>query len=133
MTKRCRECRRTKPISEFPKHRNRPDGHGAECKPCKREYMRQRPPGYVRSSQMKSQYGITLAEYEEMLEAQGGGCAICGAKPVKGKRRHAIDHCHTTGKVRGILCNRCNVILGHLEKVGAAKFLSYMEASLERA
>jgi hypothetical protein len=52
------------------------------------------------------QLGVDDAEYERMLEAQGGGCAICGAKP-KTRRLH-VDHDHATGKVRGLLCHRCN-------------------------
>lgn len=58
-------------------------------------------------------YGITLQEYDNMLYEQGNGCAICGTKnDVVEGRRLAIDHCHDTGKVRGILCARCNQALG---------------------
>ena len=52
------------------------------------------------------QLGVTDDEYARLLEAQGGGCAICGAKP-KTRRLH-VDHDHKTGKVRGLLCHRCN-------------------------
>jgi Recombination endonuclease VII len=50
--------------------------------------------------------GITDVEYGAMLRVQGGGCAICGAKP-KTRRLH-VDHDHATGQVRGLLCHRCN-------------------------
>lgn len=51
-----------------------------------------------------------------MLASQGGGCAICGkVRLTKGKQYMAIDHCHVTGKVRGILCNWCNKGLGLFE------------------
>lgn len=50
--------------------------------------------------------GVTDEEYARMLAAQGGGCAICGAKP-KTRRLH-VDHDHASGKVRGLLCHRCN-------------------------
>ena len=65
---------------------------------------------------IRRQYGISLKQYDDMLEAQGGGCAICGAKEdvVKG-RRLSIDHCDETGKVRGILCARCNQGIGSLQ------------------
>lgn len=53
-------------------------------------------------------YGLTLEQATELLKT--GVCGICN-KPVKGKGQH-IDHCHTTGKVRGVLCARCNVALG---------------------
>jgi hypothetical protein len=53
------------------------------------------------------QYRITLEKYKEMLEAQLGGCAICGCSPPKGKRLH-VDHDHVTEEVRGLLCHKCN-------------------------
>jgi hypothetical protein len=53
-----------------------------------------------------AQLGITDDDYEALLAAQGGGCAICG-NPPKTRRLH-VDHDHKTGKVRGLLCHRCN-------------------------
>lgn len=51
-----------------------------------------------------------------MLDAQGGGCAICGERNPKGKHSgFHVDHCHKTGRVRGILCHGCNVSLGHFK------------------
>jgi hypothetical protein len=52
------------------------------------------------------QLGVTSEQYEAMLAAQGGGCAICGNPPKT--RRLDVDHDHRTGKVRGLLCHRCN-------------------------
>ena len=52
------------------------------------------------------QLGVTDDEYARLLEAQGGGCAICGNTPKT--RRLDVDHDHKTGKVRGLLCHRCN-------------------------
>lgn len=57
-------------------------------------------------------YGISLKEYDEMLYEQGNGCAICGRQEDVVNRRLAIDHCHESNKVRGILCSRCNQGLG---------------------
>lgn len=56
-------------------------------------------------------FGLTPEMFQEMLDAQGGGCAICGGLERKG---HAlsVDHCHATGKVRGLLCGNCNRGLG---------------------
>lgn len=53
-------------------------------------------------------YGIDEERYLEILAAQGGGCAICGAKRKKGAPNLPVDHCHRTGALRGILCTRCN-------------------------
>ena len=63
-------------------------------------------------------YGITTADYDEMFEKQNGKCAICGTERAAAKRSQVlcVDHCHETGKVRGLLCVRCNGHLGWLEK-----------------
>lgn len=61
-------------------------------------------------------YGVTIEDYMQMFDAQGGKCALCGSDPDK--RRHhdfAVDHCHESGVVRGLLCHRCNVGLGHFQ------------------
>jgi len=59
-----------------------------------------------------ARYGITLAEFETMNEAQNGLCAICDKQP--NREFLDVDHCHETGKVRGLLCNKCNQALGLL-------------------
>ena len=58
-------------------------------------------------------YGLTPETYEELLNSQGRRCAICLVSTPSGKKGWHVDHCHKTGKVRGILCNNCNVVLGH--------------------
>lgn len=60
---------------------------------------------------LKSQYGLTVEQYEEMLAAQGGVCGICGRPPREDIALH-VDHDHATGRVRGIVCFRCNNALG---------------------
>jgi len=63
-----------------------------------------------RKSHLKRTYGLTLEDFDAMLAAQGGGCAICGKPDVD-----HIDHDHRTGQVRGILCFRCNVAIGQMD------------------
>ena len=78
---------------------------------------------------MRRQYGISMKDFEELLEHQQGGCAIC-AKPIDVlNRRMNIDHCHETGAVRGILCTGCNTGLGHLGDniEGLEKALEYLK------
>jgi hypothetical protein len=62
----------------------------------------------------RSKYGITVAERDQMFEAQGKRCRICrrDSSPIKGRGFH-LDHCHATKKVRGILCHHCNLMLGN--------------------
>jgi len=72
-------------------------------------------PDKVRDRQLQNEYGITLEKYNEMFLTQGGKCAICEIHQQElGKTLH-VDHCHTTGKVRGLLCNHCNYRLSVLE------------------
>lgn len=62
---------------------------------------------------MKRNYGMTFQKYDEMLSAQNGLCAICASPPPDHhKKRLNIDHCHSTGRVRGLLCDACNRALG---------------------
>lgn len=74
---------------------------------------RQRCPNARRDARLRAEFGISSADYDRMLEQQHGGCAIC-AKPFAGKggQRLAVDHCHGTGAVRGLLCTNCNQGLG---------------------
>jgi hypothetical protein len=68
---------------------------------------------------LKKKYGLTLSDYKRMHEAQGGACAICRRqRPAENRRHLHVDHCHKTGKVRGLLCSRCNLLLGVLEAAG---------------
>lgn len=66
----------------------------------------------IAASKRKSAFGITLADYNAMLEKQNHQCAICGKSPEQNQKRLAVDHCHTTNKIRGLLCSTCNKAIG---------------------
>jgi hypothetical protein len=89
---------------------------------------RQRNPEWwnlqMRKHHLKKRYGITPEDYDRMLKKQRGRCAICG-KPPK-KNRLAVDHCHNTNKIRGLLCAACNRTLGWAEIMGLVKILKYL-------
>lgn len=67
-----------------------------------------------RAQNLRSRYGITPEKYAEMLKEQGNVCALCENK----MQRPVVDHCHVTGKVRGILCHSCNIKLPSIEDMG---------------
>jgi len=81
---------------------------------------------------LKRNYGITASERQQMLDAQNGECAICGIRESKCKKRHAVDHCHETGKIRGILCTNCNSAIGKLQDNTELlkKAIAYLEKSV---
>jgi hypothetical protein len=69
-------------------------------------------PERVRDIKLKSNYGLTPGGYAELLAAQGGLCKICKTCKPRGRGAFNVDHCHATGRVRGLLCNACNLGLG---------------------
>lgn len=78
---------------------------------------------FYRYANIEYKYGITEEEYYELLKKQKGVCKICGNPPSKKEHRKNkkneyylhVDHCHTTGAVRGLLCNNCNSGLGRFK------------------
>lgn len=129
--KRCPCCKQEKNIFDFAiRLTGKRSGQAVTyCKICtleKEKNRKQRDPTIYRRvewpSKLKNLYGITVDIYYQMLENQGGGCAICKTKvPSQRARKYAkyeaffVDHCHSTGRVRGLLCNRCNRGLGYFD------------------
>jgi hypothetical protein len=117
----------TKPLSEFNKHKNRHDGLQTYCRECcneeSREWKLKNPDHHLLYS-----YNITLAQRDQMIADQGGGCAIC-KKPLTVSRDIHVDHDHDTDAIRGILCHRCNTALGlMLENTDTMRnAISYLE------
>ena len=117
---KCYACNEAKTLREFYAY-SKPwsvaNRHGMRnrCKECSKAYQKT-PEGKAssRNARMKRHYGIDQARYEQMLAAQGGKCAICPATEPGGNGRWHVDHDHDTGEVRGLLCYRCNVGIGHL-------------------
>ena len=121
--KTCSRCKAEKPDGDFyiDRRRNKPL---SVCKPCgvekAREYRHRNPDfeirryarekAAVRERHLIRKYGITQARYDEMFSAQSGCCAICGKSQ---DRNFDVDHNHTTGEVRGLLCTNCNRMIGH--------------------
>lgn len=86
----------------------------SRCKLCDRAHLaayRKANPRRVKNKNFKDRYGITVDEYEAMKNAQDGRCRICLATG----RVLYVDHCHNSGKIRGLLCSQCNSGLGMLK------------------
>ncbi|MBA2812437.1 endonuclease VII domain-containing protein [Streptomyces sp. KM273126] len=100
--KLCRTCGEIRPHSEWHRNATASDGLSTRCKACRAARGRQ--------DHLKRQYGITEAERDELIASQGGVCCIClSALPAH------VDHCHETGRVRGVLCFSCNAALGQFK------------------
>lgn len=141
--KTCRSCGQSKSRDHFYNYPRARDGLASYCKPCAgakakewktanreraAEYgrrwreanpdrvseYRQRWGGYKRAARLREKYGLTVEDYEALLGQQGGVCALCGGIEECGKLL-AVDHCHETGRVRGLLCNRCNRGIGYFK------------------
>ena len=123
--KRCSICDTVKPISEFVRDCCRPDGFHVWCKPCRREkdtkyraVHKERYPGRDqarhRRKWMISKYNMSPDEFLRLLSQQNGLCAICKKKPPSkdGPNAWNVDHDHSTGHVRGVLCGNCNRGIG---------------------
>lgn len=107
---KCLKCEVTRKSYEFYKTKAYTE---KVCIYCRVEPRKLTATSYegMKNRQLKTLYGITLADFEQMLAEQNGLCKICN-QPEEGKSL-CVDHCHTTGVVRGLLCGHCNRGLGY--------------------
>lgn len=138
-SRRCRECNRIRAKEYWVRKYGEPGPHYQTLKthcPQGHEYTEENTYRNSASRQCKTcirernllrDFGITIAQYEEMLEAQGGVCWACKTAPTK--KSLAVDHNHTTGAIRGLLCHPCNVALGLLreDRVIIASLVEYLD------
>lgn len=126
--KQCRICSELKPSDSF-------HGRASYCKPCqnkwhkawwaanrdeltkkKREHWITVPSRVKWDRHLKVRYGISADEHEAMQASQNYVCAICDQPETRRQgTRLSVDHCHATGMVRGLLCDRCNTVLGRVK------------------
>lgn len=122
-SKVCTRCGETKELPLFVKSKTSPDGTRPHCKKCNCAYyakrrveqydkVREYEKKFHRKRALHYNYGITEETYEQMLLKQQYSCAICSSPASSFAKRLDVDHCHTTGKVRGLLCPQCNKGLG---------------------
>lgn len=120
----CRKCLIEQPLSEF--HVNN-RGYNTPCRTCeskryyaKRESRLKARADYVKRNKekisiQKNRAGASIEEFNALFVAQNGCCKICNVHQSKMTRRISVDHCHETGKIRGLLCDKCNVAIGMLK------------------
>ena len=133
-TKRCARCEQDLPRTDFTTDPRMRSGLKSYCRTCCKEDARKRRAAnperarelqrvaarrrytteWRREQALRHLYGLTLEQYESMLEAQSHRCAICRTDTPGGRGTWHVDHCHKTGAVRGLLCTGCNVGIGHL-------------------
>lgn len=124
----CTSCKREKKLTEFYKDARKRDGRTAQCKKCRSKKYDRTPA--KRCANLRYRYGISLEEFEFKLAEQGGACALCAKKYIKGNNRFHVDHCHENGHIRGILCHDCNTALGKLGDTveSIEKVLEYLKS-----
>lgn len=133
----CKDCGETKPHASFSRQAGYRDGYRSNCKACvalrskrwveanpvraaqtRRAYYEANRDAIltqVRAKTLERRYGITREQYNALLAVQGFRCAVCKTSDPGSKHRtFAVDHCHRTGAVRGLLCNNCNIGMGRL-------------------
>lgn len=141
--KTCPQCQSAKPLAEFHVRKSRGGQPASRCKTCSREAQRtwrSKQTDYdkrryqivkveTRERHLVRKYGVTLADYDAMLAAQGGRCAVCLTTPET--QRYGVfhvDHCHASGAVRGLLCRGCNNVLGVVndDPAALARAIAYL-------
>lgn len=120
--KKCSKCREYKELLDFSKDKYKSDGLYSSCRDCnnflnnsKERRERSKNPKYklIQRKYKLKKFGITLEYYEQMIKEQNNCCAICKTSQEKLTKLLSIDHDHKTGKVRGLLCGKCNRALGY--------------------
>jgi hypothetical protein len=112
--KKCSKCGIEKPLSEFNSDKRKKDGKYTSCKTChslSAKTWQKKNPEKVKNARWLREFGVSFEFIENLKVKQNNCCAICKKELNLNVKAH-IDHCHTTGKVRGILCQKCNQGLG---------------------
>lgn len=115
--KRCYACATEKEDRDFYPNKAKKDGLSTECKTCSRSKASKyhhTNTSKVRNSNRLRRYGVDEKTYLSMLVQQDNKCCICKQSAADSPKGILfVDHCHSSGKVRGLLCHHCNLVIGH--------------------
>lgn len=130
-SKKCSICGIYKLLRKFGNSKRNKGGLKTSCMPCsnfKTKVWKKSPAGKQWHERAKfKKYNLSKKQYDELSLAQNGVCAICSLARFRGNERALhIDHCHQTGKIRGLLCYVCNTTLGKFERF-KSEILNYLE------
>lgn len=142
----CRKCGKEKPLDQFVPDKKAKLGRMHRCKTCHNAINLERyhrPDVHEREQKRRAEwqrkyyrgrrYGISTAEYDALAVAQDGKCALCGNPDTGRSERYTtwnVDHDHQSGKVRGLLCHKCNIAVGYYEHliqtIGEDRLMRYL-------
>ncbi len=132
-TKVCSTCKVEKPNESFYKRKASKDGLRGQCNKCEKRYNNSwYSTGKWKDRHYRKLYGLETDEVKELFDKQDGLCKLCSKELIFNGRLTHVDHDHTTGKVRGILCYSCNTSLGKLGDSieSIEKVLKYLKGEL---
>ena len=117
MIKICKGCQLKKPLTNFYKFSDRWSGkkyYSSRCKPCHLKQTQANPNLQTnrKTEKLKLRYGLTYEQWEKLRKLEKFACMICGLTESEMGKKLDVDHCHSSGKVRGVLCNPCNRVIG---------------------
>ncbi len=138
----CCRCKYLKSLSEFYKDCKSRDGYASFCKQCDRDRPLRKPNKAVarvsqRRGHYRRKYDMDIEDYDKLFETQDGCCAICGTIHPSRKKdvtHFSVDHDHSTGEVRGLLCDQYNLGLGHFQDTSEflQKAINYLQREVQR-
>jgi hypothetical protein len=139
LTKQCSKCKKVKSLSSFHKDERNKDKKRSNCIDCDKqaskkwkENNKEHIAEYNTHYKREYTYGLSKEAYLSLLDKQDYKCAICNTDQSKLSRKLVVDHCHTSNKVRGLLCSHCNVGIGMLKESedNLMAAIQYLKANL---
>lgn len=155
--KTCNTCKETKSFDCFDKKQRRTKyptkaGYEFQCKDCRLVYQKKRQDrnnelnrahyaksekrrNDIKNNNLRIKFGISIEKYNHMFLSQDGCCKICNKHQQELSKRLAVDHNHSTGEVRGLLCLKCNLAIGYLNEdvQSALNLIQYLNNYTELA